>query len=168
MDFLTTTDAISAPGTITDILIRLFFAAGLGGAIGLNREWEQKPAGLRTHALVGLGSALFALVGLALALQGPEQDLTAPSRILQGLVAGVGFIGGGAILRREQSGSVEGLTTATSIWIVAAVGVATGVGMWRSALASVTIALVILTSGEFIDRLLRRLRGRHGAGRGGQ
>lgn len=168
MDFLTTTDAVSAPGTITDILIRLFFAAGLGGAIGLNREWEQKPAGLRTHALVGLGSALFALVGLALALQGPEQDLTAPSRILQGLVAGVGFIGGGAILRREQSGSVEGLTTATSIWIVAAVGVATGVGMWRSALASVTIALVILTSGEFIDRLLRRLRGRHGAGRGGQ
>lgn len=168
MDFLTTTDAISAPGTITDILIRLFFAAGLGGAIGLNREWEQKPAGLRTHALVGLGSALFALVGLAFALEGPEQDLTAPSRILQGLVAGVGFIGGGAILRREQSGSVEGLTTATSIWIVAAVGVATGVGMWRSALASVTIALVILTSGEFIDRLLRRLRGRHGAGRGGQ
>jgi putative Mg2+ transporter-C (MgtC) family protein len=168
MDFLTATDAISAPGTITDILIRLFFAAGLGGAIGLNREWEQKPAGLRTHALVGLGSALFALVGLALALEGPEQDLTAPSRILQGLVAGVGFIGGGAILRREQSGSVEGLTTATSIWIVAAVGVATGVGMWRSALASVTIALVILTAGESIDRVLRRLRGRRGAGQGRQ
>ena len=168
MDFLTATDAITAPGTIADILIRLLFAAGLGGAIGLNREWEQKPAGLRTHALVGLGSALFALVGLALALEGPEQDLTAPSRILQGLVAGVGFIGGGAILRREQSGSVEGLTTATSVWIVAAVGVATGVGMWRSALASVAIALVILTAGEFIDRVLRRLRGTHGTGRGRQ
>jgi len=166
MDVLLATDAISAPGTITDILIRLLFAAGLGGAIGLNREWEQKPAGLRTHALVGLGSALFALVGLALALDGPEQDVTAPSRILQGLVAGVGFIGGGAILRKEQAGSIEGLTTATSVWIVAAVGVATGVGMWRSALASAAIALVILTAGEFIDRQLRRLRAKHGDGRG--
>lgn len=69
-------------------------------------------------------------------------------------------------MRREQSGSIEGLTTATSVWLVAAVGVATGVGMWRSALAAVAIALVILTAGEFIDRQLRRLRAKHGDGRG--
>lgn len=73
------------------------------------------------------------------------------------MVAGVGFIGGGAILRRGDSGIVEGLTTATSIWIVAAVGVAAGLGMWRSALASVVIALVILTARETIDRAVRRL-----------
>jgi putative Mg2+ transporter-C (MgtC) family protein len=78
----------------------------------------------------------------------------------------VGFIGGGAILRREPAGSVEGLTTATSVWIVAAVGVATGVGMWRSALAAAAIALVILTAGEFIDRQLSRRRAKHGDGRG--
>jgi putative Mg2+ transporter-C (MgtC) family protein len=107
---------------------------------------------------VGLGSALFALAGLLLAVEGPVQDETAPSRILQGLVAGVGFIGGGAILRREHQGSIEGLTTATSIWIVAAVGVASGLGMWRSALAAVLIAFVILTVGLVVDRLLGRLR----------
>ncbi len=161
MDYLLGTDLISPPATLGGLLTRLFAAAALGGAVGLNREWEQKPAGFRTHALVGLGSALFALVGLGLALEGPDQDVTAPSRILQGLVAGVGFIGGGAILRREQAGSIEGLTTATSVWIVAAVGVTTGVGMWRSALAAVTIALLILTGGETVDRLLRRVRARH-------
>jgi putative Mg2+ transporter-C (MgtC) family protein len=151
-------DAITSPETLLDLLLRLVLAAALGGVIGLNREWEQKPAGLRTHALVGLGSALFALAGLLLAVEGPVQDETAPSRILQGLVAGVGFIGGGAILRREHQGSIEGLTTATSIWIVAAVGVASGLGMWRSALAAVLIAFVILTVGLVVDRLLGRLR----------
>jgi putative Mg2+ transporter-C (MgtC) family protein len=161
MDLLTA-DVISAPAALADLLIRLALAASLGGAIGLNREWEQKPAGLRTHALVGLGSALFALVGMALVQDGSGQDASAPSRVLQGLVAGVGFIGGGAILRRSDSGVIEGLTTATSIWIVAAVGVATGLGMWRSALASVVIALVILTAGEMIDRAVRRLLTRRG------
>jgi putative Mg2+ transporter-C (MgtC) family protein len=146
---------------MTEVLVRLVIAASLGAAIGVNREWEQKPAGLRTHALVGLGSALFALVGLLLTIDGPVQDQTAPARILQGLLAGVGFIGGGAILRHHQTGNIEGLTTATSIWIVAAAGVAAGVGMWRSALGAVAIALAILTGGQLIDRLVRRLRGRH-------
>jgi putative Mg2+ transporter-C (MgtC) family protein len=154
-------DLISAPETMTEVLVRLVIAAVLGAAIGVNREWEQKPAGLRTHALVGLGSALFALVGLLLTIDGPVQDQTAPARILQGLLAGVGFIGGGAILRHHQTGNIEGLTTATSIWIVAAAGVAAGVGMWRSALGAVAIALAILTGGQLIDRLVRRLRGRH-------
>ena len=155
-------DVISAPSALPALLIRLVLAACLGGAIGLNREWEQKPAGLRTHALVGLGSALFALVGLALVQDGSVHDASAPSRVLQGLVAGVGFIGGGAILRRGDSGIVEGLTTATSIWIVAAVGVSAGLGMWRSALTAVVIALVILTAGEVIDRAVRRLLRRRG------
>ncbi len=162
MDLLTA-DAISMPDALPDLLIRLTLAAVLGGAIGLNREWEQKPAGLRTHALVGLGSALFALVGLA-HVDGAVGDFSAPSRVLQGLVAGVGFIGGGAILRRGDSGVVEGLTTATAIWSVAAVGVAVGVGMWRSALISVGIALLILTAGEWADRVIRRLLVRRGKG----
>jgi putative Mg2+ transporter-C (MgtC) family protein len=153
-------DAITAPATLVELVVRLILAAGLGGVIGLNREWEQKPAGLRTHALVGLGSALFALAGLLLAAEGPVRDETAPSRILQGLVAGVGFIGGGAILRREHQGSIEGLTTATSIWIVAALGVAAGLGMWRSAVAAVLLAFMILTAGEGVDRLLHRWRRR--------
>ena len=157
-------DAVTAPATLLELCVRLILAAGLGGVIGLNREWEQKPAGLRTHALVGLGSALFALAGLLLAVDGPVRDETAPSRILQGLVAGVGFIGGGAILRREHQGSIEGLTTATSIWIVAALGVAAGLGMWRSAVAAVLLAFLILTAGEGVDRLLRRWRRRQDDG----
>lgn len=79
MDFVAS-DVVSAPATVLDLLLRLGMGAGLGGAIGLNREWEQKPAGFRTHALVGLGSGLFALVGVALVEGGPIRDDAAASR----------------------------------------------------------------------------------------
>jgi putative Mg2+ transporter-C (MgtC) family protein len=147
-------DAISVPGSTTAIIVRLLLATGLGLVIGLNRELQQKPAGLRTHALVALGAALFALVGLELTQFAGGRDPSALSRIAQGIVAGVGFIGGGVILRREDTKGVHGLSTAASIWIVAAAGLAAGCGLWRSSIATIVIALTLLMAGGAIERAL--------------
>ena len=147
-------EAVTIPATTAMLVLRLLLATGLGMAIGLNRELRRKPAGLRTHALVALGSALFTLVGLALTQFDGGRDPSAVGRIAQGLIAGVGFIGGGVILRREDPKGVHGLSTAASIWIVAAAGVASGCGLWRSAVATVLIALLLLVGGGIIDRAL--------------
>ena len=121
-----------------------------GGAIGLNREWEGKPAGLRTHALVALGGALFTIVGLMFG----TGDTSAASRILQGVTAGVGFIGAGVIMRRPEINDVQGLTTAAAIWLVSAIGVAAGAGLWRTSLVALGLGLFVLIAGETIDRWL--------------
>jgi putative Mg2+ transporter-C (MgtC) family protein len=147
-------DTVTLPGSTTVLVLRLLLATGLGMVIGLNRELRRKPAGLRTHALVALGAALLTLVGLAVTQFDAGRDASALSRIAQGLIAGVGFIGGGVILRREDPKGVHGLSTAASIWIVAAAGIATGCGLWRSAIATVLIALVLLVGGGAIDRAL--------------
>ncbi|MEO8680587.1 MAG: MgtC/SapB family protein [Vicinamibacterales bacterium] len=151
-------DVISIPANSWMLAARLAMAAGLGAAVGLNREMTLKPAGLRTHALVALGAALLTLIGLLLA-QPPQGDISAASRIVQGIVAGIGFIGGGVILHGGDGQAVHGLTTASSIWIVAAVGVAVGAGLWRAALVTVLLALVVLVVGGPIDRAVRRLTG---------
>jgi putative Mg2+ transporter-C (MgtC) family protein len=141
-------DAISSPDSMWIVAGRLVLATALGGAVGFNRELLQKPAGVRTHALVALGSALVALMSALLTHPSFGDDLAAPSRIIQGLVAGVGFIGGGVILRLESEQRVEGLTTAASIWVVAAIGIASGLGLWRTAVLAVLIALVVLILGR--------------------
>src|SRR3954468_6474990 len=115
-------DAITLPHDNVTFAARLFLAAVFGGAIGFNREMYLKPAGLRTHALVCLGAALMAYIGLQLGSS--AADGAAASRIVQGMVAGIGFIGGGVILRNPRGRTVHGLTTASSIWVVAAIGVA--------------------------------------------
>jgi putative Mg2+ transporter-C (MgtC) family protein len=150
-------DVIAIPQHFGDVAARLGLATLLGAAVGFNREWQAKPAGLRTHALVALGSALVILVSLLLSAPGKETDFGAPGRVLQGLLAGVGFIGGGVILHRERTGEVEGLTTAASIFIVAIVGAAVGAGLWRTALLAVGLAIFVLSIGG-IDALVRRLR----------
>ena len=141
-------DVISAPESMWIVAARLVLATMLGAAVGYNRELLQKPAGVRTHALVSLGAALVALVSTLLTHPSFGDDLAAPSRIIQGLVAGVGFIGGGVILRLEAEQRVEGLTTAASIWVVAAVGISAGLGLWRTAALTVVIALVVLVLGR--------------------
>ena len=147
-------DIISAPTDFPHVAGRLLLATGLGAAVGFNREWLSKPAGLRTHALVALGSALITLVSLLLTAV-PGNDLGAPGRVLQGLLAGIGFIGGGVILHRQRTGEVEGLTTAASIFVVAIVGAAVGAGLWRTALVAVALALLVL-SVSGLDELVRR------------
>ena len=155
-------DSITLPPSFLVALARLALATLLGAAIGANRELQQKPAGLRTHALVALGAALASLTGLYLTISPGSGDVAAVGRVLQGVVAGVGFIGAGVILRRDDPKGVHGLTTAASIWIVASIGAATGVGLWRLAVATVLLGLVVFTIGGPLDRALHRWRSRAG------
>ena len=123
----------------TRILVRLTMAVLLGGLIGYERESSGKAAGLRTHMLVALGSALFVLVPLQAGV--PLADM---SRVLQGLTAGIGFLGAGAILKQNDEAHIKGLTTAASIWMVAAIGVAAGLGRDTTAVIATLFTLVIL------------------------
>jgi putative Mg2+ transporter-C (MgtC) family protein len=149
-------DTVSLPADTATLALRLALATVMGAAIGLNREISLKPAGLRTHALVSLGAALLTYVGLQIGQA--AGDLAAASRVVQGLVAGIGFVGGGVILHRAGARSVHGLTTAASIWIVSATGVAVGAGLWRAATIAIVLALVVLTIGHSIDNALHRVR----------
>jgi len=120
-----------------EMVLRLLLATALGASIGFQRSRAGKPAGVRTYGLICVGSALFAVVS---ALGFADAD---PARIAAGIVAGIGFIGAGAIMRREE-GIVEGLTTAATIWVVAGIGLAAGVGMYLIAAVVTAIALVVL------------------------
>ncbi|HXX59306.1 MAG TPA: MgtC/SapB family protein [Dehalococcoidales bacterium] len=122
--------------TQLEMVLRLLLAAVLGGAIGAQREWEGKQAGLRTLSLLGMGSALFAIIS-AIAFPGGV-----PTQIASGVVTGIGFLGAGAILHRH--GGVEGLTTAAAIWVTAGVGLAAGAGMYLISVAVTVIVLVLL------------------------
>lgn len=124
-----------------DVALRLGGAAVLGGVMGLEREWLQKPAGLRTHMLVALGSAMFVLAPREAGMDGADL-----SRVMQGVATGVGFIGAGTILKVTETGRIEGLTTAASLWLAAAVGLAVGAGLWWVPLVSALLALAILVS----------------------
>lgn len=123
----------------TVIILRLTLAAILGAAIGYERERRGKDAGLRTHMLVTLGATIFILVP---ATSGMEAD--AASRVMQGVVSGIGFLGAGAILKQERGQEVKGLTTAASIWVAAAIGVSIGYGREATAVASTLVALFVL------------------------
>jgi len=121
------------------VLTRLVIAALFGAIIGVQRERAGKAAGLRTHMLVAMGGALFVVSGAESGMT-PE-DL---SRVIQGLITGIGFIGAGAILKLPEERYIGGLTTAAGIWMTAAVGVAAGLGRWGSAAASVVLTWIIL------------------------
>src|SRR3954464_12313231 len=120
------------------ILLRLGVAAVLGGAIGLERELRERGAGLRTHTVVCVGSALFTLVS-AYAFVGPRVD---PTRVAAQIVSGIGFLGAGAIIR--QGLSVRGLTTAATLWLVAAIGMASGAGYYQAAVIATVGAIFTL------------------------
>ncbi len=133
--------------TFTRVTLRMLLAAFLGGILGLEREQQRKAAGLRTHMLVALGAALFVLVPQQSGVS--DADLT---RVLQGLVAGVGFLGAGSIIKGEMEEEIKGLTTATTIWLTAAIGMAAGMGREATAVISTLIALLILSSVRRIER----------------
>ena len=120
-----------------EMVLRLLLATFLGGAIGLQRELSGKEAGLRTNMLICLGSALFTVLSV-LAFPGGD-----PSRLAAGVITGIGFIGAGVILHRT-GGTVIGLTSAATIWSVAAIGIAAGAGKYIIAIAATVLALVIL------------------------
>jgi putative Mg2+ transporter-C (MgtC) family protein len=144
---------VSAPADLVHLAARLGLAVVLGGVVGLNRELRQKPAGLRTHALVTLGAALVTTLGTL--MTGPLGDSGTLGRLVQGLLAGIGFLGGGVILHRDDTRGVHGLTTAASVWLVAAVGIAVGAGLWSAGAIAIGLALAVLAIGGPIDERLR-------------
>ena len=134
---------------ITTLVIRLLMAAILGGILGFEREQRGKAAGLKTHMLVAIGSALFVLIPQQAGLS--EEEL---SRVMQGIIAGIGFLGAGAILKGNDEKDLKGLTTAAGIWLTAAIGVAAGLGRESSAILCTLLALAILVAmPKVIDRL---------------
>ena len=145
---------VSDAGQLTRIVARLVLAGLLGGALGYERERSGKAAGMRTHMLVAIGAALFVLV--------PQQAGMAVgdlSRVIQGIVTGVGFLGAGAIIKHGSEQSVQGLTTAAGVWMTAAIGIACGLGRESTAVISTVLALIVLMAvphlvgkGEDADR----------------
>jgi putative Mg2+ transporter-C (MgtC) family protein len=140
------------PTTIYDVFLRLALAAGLGGAIGLEREYRHKPAGLRTNMLIALGSALFSVMSVQLG-----SGAGSPDRIAAQVVTGIGFLGAGAILRSGEN--VHGLTTAATIWVNAAIGMAAGLGAYAVATVGAVITLVVLAFLPVMERLFERRGG---------
>ena len=139
---------------LMDVASKLGVAALLGGLIGFEREWSGKAAGLRTHMTVALGCATFMLTAVE-----TSDDPDNISRAIQGIAAGIGFIGAGTILKRQDESDIKGLTTAASIWLTAAVGSAAGGGRGWLALIGVIIAFFILTFFTGVERWLSRKRG---------
>lgn len=135
-----------SPNNWFGIVLRLGIALLAGAIIGLEREIKDKPAGLRTHMLVSFGSALFTLVPILIGDAQRSADVLA--RVIQGISAGIGFVGGGVILRESQSSTdgirVRGLTTAAAIWVAAALGLAAGCGLWQLSLVAAGLTLVVL------------------------
>jgi putative Mg2+ transporter-C (MgtC) family protein len=130
---------LTDPAQVTRVAIRLLVAVALGGLLGYERESRGTAAGLRTHMLVALGAALFVVVPLQAGV-----DIADMSRVLQGVISGIGFLGAGAIIKLSQDREIRGVTTAASIWLTAAIGIAAGMGREMTAVLSTLLALIIL------------------------
>ena len=136
---------------VTRILLRLTLAALLGGLLGIEREQKGKAAGVRTHMLVAMGAAMFVLLA-----QQEGMDSADLSRVVQGIIAGVGFLGAGTILKSDHQDRVKGLTTAAGIWLTAAIGVAAGLGRESTAVLSTLLALAIFALMPRIVNLMEK------------
>jgi putative Mg2+ transporter-C (MgtC) family protein len=144
-----TNELFSLPDTaqLARVGLRLLVAVVLGGLLGAERQREGKAAGIRTHMLVALGSALFTVAPLEAGM-----SLSDVSRILQGVAAGIGFIGAGTILKRTEQKEIKGLTTAAGLWLTAAAGSATGAGLlWIPALGVFMALLIVFVLG-YVER----------------
>jgi putative Mg2+ transporter-C (MgtC) family protein len=145
---------VPPPLDLVEKLLRLGAAVLAGVVVGLNRDLHGKPAGVRTHALVALGAALITVVTAELM---PASDGGIP-HVFQGIITGVGFLGAGVILHREEDGTrVRGLTTAASIWIIACIGAASGAGRWGTVLLGTALTLLVLFAGGGLERLAEKV-----------
>ncbi|HEY6608647.1 MAG TPA: MgtC/SapB family protein [Candidatus Limnocylindria bacterium] len=136
--------------TELNLALRLIVGLVLGAIIGFEREWHQQPAGFRTHSLVALGSTLFTVVS-GFGFSGVGAD---PTRIAAQIVSGIGFIGAGTIL--QYRGQIRGLTTAASLWSVAAIGMAAGAGLFIMAITGTVLILIVLSVLDRVEGLARR------------
>lgn len=149
---------------ITTTAIRLALSVLVGGLIGLNRDLRRKPAGVRTHALVSLGTALMVIVIIPPGSDA-AQRVDALSRVIQGVLTGIGFLGAGVILRDPGKHHVSGLTTAATIWLTALLGVACGAGYYAAVWLTLAFGALVVLCGGRLEQVFRR---RHpaAAGRG--
>lgn len=146
---------------IEELVVRLLPALLFGGLVGLNRDLHGKPTGFRTLSLVGMGSALIVYVGVSLG--GPNDGSV--SRVLQGIITGIGFLGAGVILRpanEDKQREVRGLTTAACVWMVACIGAASGAGLVAEASVVTAFVLLVLATGGWIEHLVERMFKRPG------
>ncbi|MEE1611566.1 MgtC/SapB family protein [Microvirga sp. CF3016] len=141
-----------------EMMLRLCGAAIAGMAVGINRDIHNKPIGMRTLGLVALGSALVILSGSV--YEGLHFGQDAVSRVVQGIMTGLGFLGAGAILRGRDQMEVQGLTTAATVWIAAGLGVTAGLGAWFITIMGTLVTLFLLTYGKRIEEFLIRIFGR--------
>jgi putative Mg2+ transporter-C (MgtC) family protein len=141
----------------SDLALRLGAAVAAGMAIGLNRGLQGKPIGMRTLALVALGSAIVTVVTIQ--VDGMWENPDALSRVVQGLIqglmTGIGFIGGGVILRKAETDTVHGLTTAATVWVTAALGIACGLAAWRTIAVAIGLTLAVLIVLAWAERLFK-------------
>jgi putative Mg2+ transporter-C (MgtC) family protein len=159
--WITLRDELALPpaSELTSTGVRLIVAVLLGALLGYDRERQDSAAGLRTHMLVALGAAL-----LVIAAQQSGMDSADLSRVLQGIVAGIGFLGAGAIIKLNEKERIKGLTTAATIWSTAAIGVAAGLGLAITAAIATLLALVILA---LLPRVEKRIARRNDGGNPG-
>jgi putative Mg2+ transporter-C (MgtC) family protein len=141
-----------------DVAMRLGAAASCGMLIGINRDLQNKPIGMRTLGLVGLGTAAVAISGIQ--VPGMAENPDAASRVVQGIIQGVmtgiSFIGAGVILRNQAARTVDGITTAATVWVTAALGIACGLAAWRTVVIAVPISFVLLVIIPWIECLITR------------
>ncbi len=142
--------------SVGDVILRLIAATGAGGAIGLNRDLAGKPIGVRTLGLVSLGAAIVSVAGIQ--VPGMAENPDAMSRVVQGIIqgimAGISFIGAGVILRDPKTRFVDGLTTAATVWVTAALGVACGLAAWNVVAIGLIFSLLLLVLLPWIERLV--------------
>jgi putative Mg2+ transporter-C (MgtC) family protein len=138
-----------------DVAARLAMSVACGAVVGLNRDLHHKQAGVRTNALVTLGAALAVIVVMPPG-ESDSQRIDALSRVIQGVLTGIGFLGAGVILRDPSTRRVSGLTTAAAIWLAALLGVASGSGAYLIAALAIVFGLVAIVCGGPFERLFRR------------
>ncbi|MBN1585635.1 MgtC/SapB family protein [Candidatus Uhrbacteria bacterium] len=145
-----------------DIIVRMTVATVLSGLIGIEREWHEKPAGIRTNVMVGLGACLIALASVQIPNLWPDIRPIDPGRIAAQIISGIGFIGAGAILRSDR-GAIVGLTTAATLWVVAGLGMTIGFGFYVEAIvATALVFFTFIVLGQVVKRI--RYTTRHGDG----
>ena len=145
---------LADPAALTRIVLRLVVAVALAAVIGYERELRGTAAGLRTHMMVGLGVAL-----LVATMSESHMEPAEVSRVIQGILAGIGFLGAGAIIKQDEKEQVKGLTTAASIWTTAAIATAAGLGREATAIVATVLAIVILALLLRLERHVARRRG---------
>jgi putative Mg2+ transporter-C (MgtC) family protein len=144
---------------IIEVTLRLTAALILGGLVGLNRNLHHKSVGLRTLAIVSFGSALFVLAVVPFPGTTLTYDGSSVGRVIQGIVAGIGFLGAGCIIRPNQGSSVHGFTTAAALWSTTGIGIICGLGRWHIALVAMVLLLIVLALGGRIEALAHRWLG---------